>query len=195
MYWLSAVIRFITHVRVHGPDLFPGGSTENLDDLHQLIDTRLSREERLAKHQLGHHTTRRPNIDVGSVVCSAKDELRGTVVARADVADVWFTGNEDLGRSKVAELQNACVGIEEQVLWLDVTMADTDGVDVCQRPEELVHVQLDLEHWHDLLELCVVAQRAVDGLWDVFKDEVEVDFVFLAELVSSSRLPTLSPLE
>lgn len=49
-------------VRVHGSDLFSGWSPENLDDLDELIDTRLSWEERLTQHQLGHHATSRPDI-------------------------------------------------------------------------------------------------------------------------------------
>jgi hypothetical protein len=46
-----------THVGVHGLDLIPRRSTQDLDDLYQLVDTRLSREEGLTEHQFGHYTT------------------------------------------------------------------------------------------------------------------------------------------
>jgi len=46
---------FVLHVvRVHGTNLVSRGRTQNFDNLYQLIDTRLSREQRLTKHQLSH---------------------------------------------------------------------------------------------------------------------------------------------
>jgi len=46
---------FVLHVvRVHCTNLISCGRTQNLDDFYQLIDTRLSREQRLTKHQLRH---------------------------------------------------------------------------------------------------------------------------------------------
>ena len=44
-------------VGVHGANLFPGRGAKHLDDLHQLVDTRLTGEEGLAEHQFRHHTT------------------------------------------------------------------------------------------------------------------------------------------
>lgn len=40
--------------------------------------------------------------------------------------------NENLGAAKVAEFQDARAGVEEQVLGLDVAMADTLRVNVCE---------------------------------------------------------------
>ena len=119
--------------------------------------------------------------DVGRVVGCPENELGSAVVARADVADVGLARDEDLGGTKVAELENTGRGVEQQVLGLDVAMADADGVDVRERAEELVHVELDLELGHGLLELDVVPRGAVDGLGDVLEDEVEVDLVLLCE--------------
>jgi len=49
-------------VGVHGPNLVPGRSTENLDDFHELINARLSREQWLSEHQFSHDTTGRPDV-------------------------------------------------------------------------------------------------------------------------------------
>ena len=49
-------------VRIHGSDLFPSWCSQNLDDLHQLIDARLAREQRLPEHEFCHDTSSRPNI-------------------------------------------------------------------------------------------------------------------------------------
>lgn len=44
--------------------------------------------------------------------------------------------------AKVAEFEDACLGVEEEVLRLDVSVTHTVGVDVGQRPKQLVHVHL-----------------------------------------------------
>ena len=74
------------------------------------------------------------------VVGRAEDELRSTIVARADVRDIRLILDQDLGTAKVAELEDAGSGVKEQVLGLDVSVADTLGVNVCEGAEELVDV-------------------------------------------------------
>ena len=44
--------------------------------------------------------------------------------------------------AEVAELENAGLWVEEEVLGLDVSVTDSIGMDVGQRPEQLVHVHL-----------------------------------------------------
>lgn len=44
-------------VGVHRLNLLPRRCSQNLDDLNQLIDSALSREEGLSQHQLGHNTS------------------------------------------------------------------------------------------------------------------------------------------
>jgi hypothetical protein len=67
-------------------------------------------------------------------------------------------------------------------------VADALRVDVGQRAEQLVDVQLDLENGHDGLELAEVSGGAVDGFGDVFQDQVEVDLVSLAGSALSGGL-------
>lgn len=62
-------------------------------------------------------------------------------------------------------------------------MADAEGMNIGETPEQLVHVQLDLKHWHCLLDLGVVAGGTVDGLWDVFEDKVEIDLILLKDFL------------
>ena len=55
--------KFMLHiVRVHRTNLVTSWCPQNFDDLHQLIDTRLSWEQRLPQHQLRHDTAGRPNV-------------------------------------------------------------------------------------------------------------------------------------
>lgn len=145
----------------------------------------------------------RPRLtDVGRVVGGSEDELGCTVVPRADIADVGLAGDEDLGRAKVTELEDARGRVQQQVLWLDIAMADAEGMNVGQRAKELVHVQLDLERRHGLLQFGVMTARTVDGLGDIFEDEVEVQFVFLQtpkvrgnQKDGAGERPAFSPLE
>lgn len=44
--------------------------------------------------------------------------------------------------AEVAELEHGGLGVQQQVLGLDVPVADPKRVDVGQAPEQLVHVQL-----------------------------------------------------
>lgn len=60
-------------------------------------------------------------------------------------------------------------------------MADAESVNIGETPEQLVHVQLDLKHWHCLLDLGVVTGGTVDGLWDVLEDKVEIDLILLKD--------------
>jgi hypothetical protein len=49
-------------VRVHGTDLVSRWSTQDFDDLDQLVNARLAREQRLTKHELGHDAACGPHI-------------------------------------------------------------------------------------------------------------------------------------
>ena len=189
-------------VGVHGADLLAGRSSQNLDDLNQLVDARLSLEKRLAEHELSHDTSSGPDIctdisktcvfyfilfgarerghtNLGGIVGGTEYQLRSAVVAGADVGDVGLVGDQNLSAAKVAELENAGAGVQEEVLGLDVTVADAFGMDVGERAEQLVCVQLHLEEWHGSLELVEVTRSTVNGLWDVFKHQVKVDLVLL----------------
>lgn len=100
---------------------------------------------------------RRERTNLGGVIGGPKDELRCTVVPRTNVRHIRFVFHKDLGASKITELQYARGGVEQQVLRLDVPMADALRVDVGERPEELIGVQLSLEDGHDRLHLVEVA--------------------------------------
>jgi hypothetical protein len=59
-------------------------------------------------------------------------------------------------------------------------------MNVGERAEELIDVKLDLENRHHRLHLVEIAGCAVHGLGYKFKDQVEIDFIFL-RLVSCQQ--------
>ena len=55
--------KLVFHViGIHRTNLLTCGRAEHLDDLDKLINTRLTREQRLPKHQLRHDTACGPNV-------------------------------------------------------------------------------------------------------------------------------------
>lgn len=111
--------------------------------------------------RLTRHT--KPLTNLGCVVGGAENELRGPVVTRANVRNIGLVLNQDLGTAKITQFQDAAAGIEQQVLRLNVAMADTLRVNVGQGSEELVGVQLDLEYWHGGLGLVEEPGGTING--------------------------------
>lgn len=122
---------------------------------------------------------RSTHTNLGGVVGGTEDQLRSSVVSRTDVADIWLVFHQNLSASKVAKLQDTAVWIEKKILWLDVSVADSLRVDVGERTEELVDVQLDLQNWHGGLHLVEVAGGPVHGFGNELEHQVEVDLIFL----------------
>lgn len=60
--WLDLGELVLHVVGVHGADLITGRRAQHLDDLDELVNTRLTREQGLSQHQLSHHTAGRPHI-------------------------------------------------------------------------------------------------------------------------------------
>ena len=58
-------------------------------------------------------------------------------------------------------------------------MADSLRVNVGERTEQLVDVELNLENGHNRLHFVEVARSAVNGLGNELEHEVEVDLVLL----------------
>mmetsp|Transcript_18308 Transcript_18308/g.51672 ORF Transcript_18308/g.51672 Transcript_18308/m.51672 type:complete len:278 (+) Transcript_18308:235-1068(+) len=132
-------------VRVHAVDLLPRGGAQHLDDLHQLVHPALPAEHGAAQDELRHDATDRPDVDGRGVVGGPEDELRGPVVAAADVRYVRLPFLQLLRRPEVAQLEPMGLGVHQQVLRFDVAVADRQAVQVRQRRAQLVHVELDTD--------------------------------------------------
>ena len=49
-------------IGIHFANLFSGRRTQDFDNLHQLVDARVARENGLTKKKLGQHASSAPNI-------------------------------------------------------------------------------------------------------------------------------------
>ena len=62
--------------------------------------------------------------------------------------------------------------VAENVLRLDVSMANALGMDVCYRSEQLVRVEFYKEVWHHLLHFEVLLHYSVGCVWDIVHDYI-----------------------
>ena len=68
-------------VGIHGMDLLLGRGPQNLDDLYQLVNARLTWEQWLSEQQLCNDAASGPHIDSVAVLGGTENELRCPVVA------------------------------------------------------------------------------------------------------------------
>ena len=77
-------------VGVHSVDLLLGRGAQNFDNFDQLVHATVAGEQRFAQQKLPHDAPQRPNVYSGGVLSGLEHELRGTVVARADIRNIWL---------------------------------------------------------------------------------------------------------
>ena len=56
-------------------------------------------------------------------------------------------------------------------------------MNVCERPKELIDIKLDLKNGHGGLHFVEVPRGTVHGLGDILKNEVEINLVFLEQMM------------
>ena len=59
----------------------------------------------MAKEKFCDYASYTPDIDDAVVVLATEDQLRSSVISRADVRNVWFSLDKFLGRPEISKLQ------------------------------------------------------------------------------------------
>ena len=72
-------------VGIHRVNLLFSRRAQHLDNLHQLVDARLTGEQRLPQQQLSNNAARRPDVDGAGILSGSEDELGCPVVPGADI--------------------------------------------------------------------------------------------------------------
>ena len=62
--------------------------------------------------------------------------------------------------------------VDQQVLWLDVSVANTQRVNVGESSERLVRIELDKKIWNWLLHLVIVLEHAIYCFRNVVHDYI-----------------------
>lgn len=146
---------------VHVDDLGLGGRAHDLDDLDEMIDAALADEEGHLVDHFEHDAAHGPDVDHGGVLGGSEDELRSSIAAGADVWEVGFPRFQDLGGPEVTD--GRIFAFQQNIMWLDIAMADALGVYVEESAEDLIADQLDIEVSHApfIVLLDILVQIAV----------------------------------
>lgn len=74
------------------------------------------------------------------------------------------------------------IRVDQQVLRFDVSVTNSESMNIRKRSEGLVGVQFNQEHWDLLLLLIIMLQDSKDRLWHVIHHHVKIDFIWLVTL-------------
>jgi len=70
-------------------------------------------------------------------------------------------------------------GVDQEVLRLNISVTDSDAVDVSQRAEDLVRVELDEDIRNFMLALTVVFNDLIEISGNVIHNNIQIQFVIL----------------
>jgi len=160
--WLDLRELELRVVRIHGHELLTRGSPQDLDNFYQLVYTTLSRKDWLPKYEFRRDACSGPDVDDRCVVGGSKDQLRCSIVPGAYVRNIRLSLHQTFCRPKVAEFERMSTAIDQLVLRLDVTVANSHRVNVGARPAHLVGVELHKNMRHGLFHLVVMFHDTVD---------------------------------
>mmetsp|Transcript_35968 Transcript_35968/g.80064 ORF Transcript_35968/g.80064 Transcript_35968/m.80064 type:complete len:318 (+) Transcript_35968:237-1190(+) len=134
------VVRKLRH---SWPKIFIRGA-HDLKNLVQLIDLRVSWEEGPVVDHFSKDAANGPHVHRCGVRLGAQENLRGSIPKRHHLMCVSPDGNTKCSsQTKVSKLQVVVCPINQQVLWLQVTMEDPSGVAVCNPVQDLPQIELD----------------------------------------------------
>ena len=102
--------------------------------------------------------------NIRGVVGGSEYEFGCSIITRTDVRDIRLSLDQVLGATKIAELQDARFGVKKQILRLNVSVTDTQRMDVSQAPKELVHVQFNKTYRNSLFGFAIVTCHFVNCL-------------------------------
>lgn len=145
----------------------------HLHDLKELVDVRISREERVPGHDLREETPDRPDVDLPPVLRIPHEQLRRPVPPRRDVVRVNLSvGREQSGETEIAEFDHSQTR-HQNVLRLDVAMYNIVLMAKLRPPDYL----------KDVFPALVLPEAALDrfqlveqSVVKVFEDQVKPPF-------------------
>jgi hypothetical protein len=113
------------------------------EDLEDLVNLRVTGEQRLARAHLSEDTAHRPHVDASRVLSTAEQDLRRTVPQSDHLVGVCAERDtKSAGEPEVGELE-VVVLVDEEVLGLEVAVEDAVSVAVAHALTQLHHELLD----------------------------------------------------
>ena len=84
----------------------------------------------MSKHELSNNAADGPDVNSCCVVRVSKYQFWGSVVSGADIRYVRLSLHKLLGTTKIAELENVRLRITQNILRLDISVANSFGVNI-----------------------------------------------------------------
>ena len=72
-----------------------------------------------------------------------------------------------------------CLAIQEKILGLNISVANAKTMNVRESSCKLIHVHLDVDRIQQLSVLAVTSRDFIHCLWDILKNEIEINFILL----------------
>jgi hypothetical protein len=114
-----------------------------LEDLENLINLRITWEERLSGAHLCKDTTNRPHVNTSGVLATTKQDLWGSIPQGDDLVSICAKGyTKGTRKTEISKLEIAFT-INEKVLRLEITVKDAVTVAVSDSFAQLAHELLD----------------------------------------------------
>ena len=144
--------------------------------MKQLLELGVARKESLTPCHLSKDATDGPDINGGGVMSGSKKNLRSPVPESNDLVRVALERNgEGASESKICDLQNPPVLVDQQILGLEIAVENAVGVAVSDALAELVEETLN-QGRREGPRVGALAMR-IDELFEigfeVLEDEVE----------------------
>lgn len=179
----------VLELRHTRPDIF-GRRTELPEDLEELVDLGIAREEWAFRDHLDEDRTDGPNIDRWGVRLAPEQDFRWTVPQRDDLmregADGWA---ERTCQTEVGKLETS-VSSNEQVLRFEVAVHDAACVAECQSTAALEEVRpYQRRRHHTVNGLHVLLQVLVEELEDKVEFSILLDTVLERDDVVVCKFP------
>lgn len=119
------------------------GTRSLLEDLEDLINLRISWEERLSRAHLCEDTPNRPHIHTSRVLTPSKQNLRRTIPESYDFVGIGSKrDSKSTSKTEISQLEVA-IAVDEQILGLKIAMQDPMTVAVSHALAQLAHKLLD----------------------------------------------------
>lgn len=129
------------------------------EDLKDLVNLRVSREQRLACAHLGEDAADRPHVDTSRVLATTEQNLWSTVPQSNNLMSVCAQRDaKGAGETKIGQLEVALT-IDQQVLRFQIAVQDPVTVAVANAFAQLAHELLD-----DLIAQAETAKLSVGSL-------------------------------
>ena len=100
-------------------------------------------------------------------------------VPGADISHVRFPFFEFFGGTKITEDESIELGVDQDILGLDISMANAQVVNISECPEHLISIDF-AQHIRKLIfDFVVIPEDFVQSIGNIVHDQVEVNVIFL----------------